>query len=83
MELEGSSLCSQEPITGHYPKPDQSSPYNPISLRLIFMLSTHLCLGLPSNLFLSGFPTEILYAFLKKEVCPKNLSKSATLCDIS
>jgi hypothetical protein len=27
-------------------------------------LSTHLCLGLPSGPFLSGFPTNILYAFL-------------------
>jgi hypothetical protein len=27
-------------------------------------LSTHLCLGLPSDHFPSGFPTNILYAFL-------------------
>jgi hypothetical protein len=27
-------------------------------------LSTHLRLGLPSGLFPSGFPTNILYAFL-------------------
>jgi hypothetical protein len=27
-------------------------------------LSTHLCLGLPSGLFPSGFPTSILYALL-------------------
>jgi hypothetical protein len=27
-------------------------------------LSTHLCLGLPSGLLPSGFPTNILYAFL-------------------
>jgi hypothetical protein len=27
-------------------------------------LSTNLCLGLPSGLFPSGFPTNILYAFL-------------------
>jgi hypothetical protein len=26
-------------------------------------MSTHLCLGLPSGLFPSGFPTNILYAF--------------------
>jgi hypothetical protein len=25
-------------------------------------LSTHLCLGLPSGLFPSGFPSSILYA---------------------
>jgi hypothetical protein len=35
-----------------------------ISLRFILILSTHLCLGLPSGLSSSGFPTYILYAFL-------------------
>jgi hypothetical protein len=32
-------------------------------IRSIWILSTHLCLGLPSGLFPSGFPTKILYAF--------------------
>jgi hypothetical protein len=64
-EPEGSSPCSQEPSTGPYPEPDQSSPHYPILSLLI--LFTHLRLGLPSGLFLSGFPTNILYAFL---VCP-------------
>jgi hypothetical protein len=50
MEPEGSLLCLQEPSTGPYPEPDQSSPYQPI-LRSILILSTHLCLGLPSGLF--------------------------------
>jgi hypothetical protein len=38
---------------------------NPIhtSLRSILILSTHLRLGLPSGIFPSGFPTNILYAF--------------------
>jgi hypothetical protein len=31
-------------------------------------LSTHLRLGLPSGLFPSGFPTNILYAFLVSHV---------------
>jgi hypothetical protein len=34
------------------------------SLKSILLLSTHLRLGLPSGIFPSGFPTNILYAFL-------------------
>jgi hypothetical protein len=38
-------------------------------------LSTHLRLGLPSGLFLSGFPTNILYAFLSpiRATCLRHL----------
>jgi hypothetical protein len=42
----------------------QSIPSHPSSLRYILILSIHLRLGLPSGLFTSGFPTNILYAFL-------------------
>jgi hypothetical protein len=31
--------------------------------KIILTLRSHLCLGLPSGLFPSGFPTKILYAF--------------------
>jgi hypothetical protein len=34
------------------------------SLRAIFIQSSNLRLGLPHGLFLSDFPTEVLYAFL-------------------
>jgi hypothetical protein len=61
MEPKGSLRCSQEPSTGPYPEPDRSSPYH---LRSLLILSTHLRLGLPSGLFPSGVPTNILYAFL-------------------
>jgi hypothetical protein len=42
---------------------------NPISLRSIFILFTHLHLGLPSGLYTSGFPANILYAFLFSPIC--------------
>jgi hypothetical protein len=42
----------------------QSRPSHPISLRSISILSTYLRLRLTGGLFPSGFPTNILYAFL-------------------
>jgi hypothetical protein len=66
MEPEGSLPCSQEPSSGPYPEADWSSPYN-LNLSLyitILMLFTHLRLCLSNDLFPSGFPTNILYAFL-------------------
>jgi hypothetical protein len=65
-EPEGSSPCSQKPSTGPYPEPVRSSSHHPILflLRSILILSAHLRLGLPSGFFPSGFPTNIIYAFL-------------------
>jgi len=40
----------------------QSMTPHPTSYRLILILSSHLCLGLPGCLFTSGFPTKTLYA---------------------
>jgi hypothetical protein len=43
----------------------QISPvHTTLSLRLSLMLSFYLSLGLPSGLFPSGFPTNILHAFI-------------------
>jgi hypothetical protein len=40
-----------------------------------FNFSIHLRLGLPNNLFPSGFPTKILYSFISpiRSTCPANL----------
>jgi hypothetical protein len=75
MEPEGSLPCSQEPATCPYPEPNESNPHppNPISLRSIFMLPSHLLLGLPSGLLPSGLRTKMLYAPLTtpmRVTCP-------------
>jgi hypothetical protein len=36
MEPDGSLPCSQDPSTGPYPEPDQSSPYQPILSKIHF-----------------------------------------------
>jgi hypothetical protein len=63
MKPEGSLPYSQEPSTCPYPEPGQSSAYH---LILSLILSTQLRFGHPSGLFPSGFPTNILYAFLSE-----------------
>jgi hypothetical protein len=60
MEPEGSSPCSQELATCPYPEPNESNPHpQTLSLRSILMLSSYPCLGLPSGLLPSGFPTKM------------------------
>ena len=54
----------------------QSIPPHPTSWRCILILSSHLCLGLPSGLLPSGFPTKTLYTSLFSPIratCPAHL----------
>ena len=62
------SLSWASPIQSIYP--------HPTSWRSVLILSTYLCLGLPSRLFPSGFPTKTLYTPLSSPIratCPTHL----------
>jgi hypothetical protein len=66
------------PYRVHKSHPLVLSHINSISLRSILILSTYLRLDLPSGLFHSGFPTNILHAFLFfpiRATCPVHLIK--------
>jgi len=77
MGPEGSLPHLQVPATCPCPEPDRSSLCpQPTSRRSIFILSSHLRLGLPGGLFPSGFPTKTLYTPLLypiRATCPTYL----------
>jgi len=58
MEPEGSLLHLKVPATC---RSIHFMPQHRTSWRSILILSSHLCIGLPSGLFPSGFPTKTLY----------------------
>ena len=55
------ALTSVRHLSLSRPSPIQSIYPHPTSWRFILILSTHLCLGLPTGLFPPGFPTKTLY----------------------
>jgi hypothetical protein len=54
---------AHEPTTGPYPEPHESSPSTHILFPEVILSSSHLCLGLPTGLFLSSFLTKICTHF--------------------
>ena len=55
------ALTSVRRLSLSWARPIQSIYTHPTSWRSILILSTHLCLGLPSGLLPSSFPTKTLY----------------------
>jgi hypothetical protein len=57
----GSMSSSQDPATGPYPEPDESSPHPPTLFSPMYrlILSSGLRPGLKGNHFPSGFPAKI------------------------
>jgi hypothetical protein len=55
------ALTSVRHLSRSWASPIQSIYLHPTSWRSVLILYTHLRLGLPSNLFPSGFPTKTLY----------------------
>jgi hypothetical protein len=72
LEAANCAATQELPSILRNPKVHNSPPLVPILSKIdpvhtipsIFILSTHLRFGLHSGLFPSGFPTNILYAFL-------------------
>jgi hypothetical protein len=62
LSIDGS--CHALHLSLSWARPVKSEPLNLIPARSILIVCTHVRLGLPSGLFLSGFPTNNLFAFL-------------------
>jgi len=76
MEPRGSLPHSQEPAICPCPEPDQSSSYPHPTSWILFSITSHLPLGLPSGLFSSEFFTKTLYPPLVssiRAICPAHL----------
>ena len=67
------ALTSVRHLSLSWANPVQSIYPHPTSWRSILILSTYLCLGLPSGVFPSGVPTKTLYTPLSsliRNTCP-------------
>ena len=62
------ALTSVRHLSLSWASPIQSIYPHPTSWRFTLILSTHLCLGLPSGLLPSGFPTKTLYTSLSSPI---------------
>jgi hypothetical protein len=77
MDSGRSSTHKQQPATCTHPQPDQYSPRPlPPTHNVSWRYVSHLCLGLPSGLSVSGIPTKILCVPLPcpiRVTCPAHL----------
>ena len=62
------TLTSVRHLSLSWASPIQSIYTHPTSWRSI-LISAHLCIGLPSGLLPSGFPTKTLYTPLSSPIC--------------
>ena len=70
------ALTSVRHLSLSWASPIQSIYPHPTSWRSVQILSTHLCLGLPSGVLPSNFPTKTLYTPLSSPIhatCPAHL----------
>jgi hypothetical protein len=82
MQPERSLPRSQEPVTGPYPRPDESSSIscNPISHRSVLRLSFHLRLVVLMAHFLQIFLPKLCMHFpLMRATCPAHLTSPSLL----
>jgi hypothetical protein len=75
VETKGSLLCSQELSTGFMLRyMNQVHNPQPVSLRFILILCSHLCVAVPSGLFPSGSLSTTHYALhIMRAMCPAHI----------